>query len=270
MARLPRRDPKARGEPGVAVRNRRLVAVGVAALACFTIATLPASLAGGFFKRIGLSATRFSGTIWSGVASDVHWQRASLGELGWRLHPLALLRARAAAEVTLVRPDGSASATIAATLGGALDFSDVKIDLPIELFAEIPSGMARGWHGRASGTFTDLRLVDGWPVAAAGKVNLAGVVMPQLGTGNIGSFEIVLPDPRAAPSGASSVNARVSDTDGPLSVDAALTLSAGRSFVLEGTVASRDGAPADLARSLQYLGPADAAGRRQFGVSGTL
>jgi len=48
-----------------------------------------------------------------------------------------------------------------------------------------------------------------------------------------------------------------------------LTLSPGRSFDLQGTVAPRDGAPPDLVRSLEFLGPADSDGRRQFGVSGT-
>lgn len=270
MARPPRAKPSARGEPGVATRNRWLAGVGIAALIGFAIATLPASLAGGLFQRNGLSATRFSGTIWSGTADDVSWQGASLGELRWRLRPLWLLRARAAADITLAPADGSADATIAAARDGTLDFTNVHLDLPIEFFARAPTGIARGWHGRVNGAFADLRLRGGWPTAADGTLHLTGLVMPQLGPDAVGSFEIVVPDPRAASADSPDITARVKDTDGSISVDAVLTLSAGRSFLLEGTVAPRDGAPPGMLRSLQYLGPADAAGRRQFGVSGTL
>lgn len=268
MAPAPRRDA-APGKPGVTKRHWRLALVGLVALGGFTLATLPASLAGRFFQRAGVSATGFSGTIWSGVAVGVSWAGASLGELRWRLRPLALLRARAAADVSMVRPGGSVSAVAAVTRDGTLEFSDVHIDLPIEFFAEIPTGMARGWHGTVNGTFTQLRLVSGWPVAAAGTLHLANVVMPQLGQQEIGSFDVLIPDPRAASQASSDVRARVTDTSGTVAVDAALTLAPGRSFLFEGTVAARDGAPPGLVRSLEYLGPADAAGRRQFGVSGT-
>jgi len=269
MAPAPRRDARPRGEPGVAKRNRRLALVGVLALAGFALATLPASLAGRLFQRAGLTVTSYSGTIWSGVAGGVAWQGASLGEIRWRFRPLALLRARASADISMSRIDGSVSTEAAAALDGSLELSNVHLDLPIEFFAEIPTGMARGWHGRVSGAFTQLRLVSGWPVAAAGTLHLANVVMPQLGPDRIGSFEVVIPDPRATSQESNDIRARVTDTSGTIAVDAALTLSAGRSFLLEGTVAARDGAPPGLVRSLEYLGPADAAGRRQFGVSGT-
>jgi len=269
MAPAPRRDTRARVEPGVARRYLRLTLLGLIALCGFALATLPASLAGRLFQRAGLTVTGFSGTIWSGVADGVEWQGASLGEIRWRFRPLALLRARASADVSMNRIDGSISADAAAALDGSLELSDVHLDLPIEFFAEIPTGMARGWHGRVSGAFTQLRLVSGWPVAAVGTLHLANVVMPQLGPDRIGSFEVVIPDPRDTSQGSSDIRARVTDTSGTVAVDAALTLSAGRSFLLEGTVAAREGAPPGLVRSLEYLGPVDAAGRRQFGVSGT-
>jgi hypothetical protein len=267
MARTPRRDPTARGEPGAARKFGKLLTVGLAALACFAVATLPASLVSGPLQRSGISAAAYSGTIWSGVASDVVLRGTTLGELRWHVHPLALLRAHVAADVTFARPDGSASASVSAGLGGRIDLSDARLDLPIEFLAQVAPGMARNWHGRASGAFTELKLVSAWPVAAKGTLHLTGLVMPQLGQVTIGSFDIVAPDPRTS---STDLTARVSDKEGPLSLDANLTLSPGRAFDLQGTVAPRDGAPPDLVRSLEVLGPADPEGRRQFGVSGTL
>ena len=269
MARTARRNPAARGTPDGARKYRGLLAVGFLALCCFAVATLPASLISGTFQRYGISATSYDGTIWSGVANGAVVRGTTLGELHWHARPLALLRGRAAADVEFALPDGSASAKVAAGPGGQLDLSNVRLDLPLEFFAQAPSGMARGWHGRATGAFDEIEVAAAWPVAARGKVQLSGLVMPQLGQYEIGSFEIVAPDPRAPSPESSDVRARVTDKGGPLSLDAVLTLAPGRSFLLEGTVAPRDGAPAGLARALEFLGPADAAGRRQIGMSGT-
>ena len=270
MARPQRRDATARtAPPGVAGRFRWLVAVGLAALACFTVATLPASLVAGFVRNSGLSATEYSGSLWSGVARDVSLRGATLGELRWRARPLALLRGRVAADVTLARPDGSVSASVAAGFGEEVALSDLRLDVPLEFIAQIAPGMARDWHGRARGTFAGIRLVAGWPVEARGEMDLLALAMPALRGAAIGSYHLVVPDPQTASDGSSSVTARVADKDGPLAVDALLTLAPGRSFRFEGTVAPRADAPPDLARSLEILGPADAAGRREFGMSGT-
>jgi general secretion pathway protein N len=269
MARPPRRDAAARDAPAVAKRNRRLLAVGLVALACFTIATLPASLVSGTFRRVGLTATAYSGTIWSGAATGVAWREAALGELRWNLRPLALARARAAADVSLARPDGSASATVAATLGGTLELTQLRFDLPLEILATLPTGVPKGWRGQARGEFGEIRLEAGWPVRAQGRLDVNGLVAPRLDQSAIGSFELIAPDPRAATAGPAAVTARVSDKDARLSVDAVLTLAAGRSFQLQGTVAPRGASP-QLLQALEFLGPADAAGRRPFGASGTL
>jgi hypothetical protein len=86
----------------------------------------------------------------------------------------------------------------------------------------------------------------------------------------VGSFRVVMPDPQGAAAAGDTLAARVADKGGPFSVDARLTLSRDRSFLLEGTLAPRGSVPPELERSLQLLGPADATGRRPFSVSGTL
>jgi hypothetical protein len=246
------------------------MAVGLVALACFVVVTLPASLVSRSLKRFGLTATEYSGTIWSGAATGVAWRGTALGELRWNLRPLALLRARAAADLSFAGADGSASASIAAAPDGALEVTDLRLDLPLEFLAALPTGMPKGWRGRARGTFADLRLVAGWPVQAQGTLEVGGLVVPRLNQSTIGSFEIRAPDPGAATAGAPAVTARVTDKDALLSVDAVLTLSPGRSFQLEGSVAPRAATPPDLLQALEFLGPADAAGRRPIGASGTL
>lgn len=270
MARAPRRDAAARGAPGAARKHRGLIGLGLGALACFAIATLPASLYSGAFAGHGLSSAAFSGTIWSGGAAGLAWQGTALGDLRWNIRPLSLLRGRVAADLSLARVDGSASATLEAGFGSTVEFRQVRVDLPLEFLAQLPLGMARGWQAQARGTFDELRLESGWPASIRGTLDVDGLVVPRLGPAPVGSFKAVAPDPRVAQADASGVTVRVTDTDGLLSVDAALTLGSGRSFRFDGTVAPRAAAPPDLVRALEVLGPADAAGRRSIGASGTL
>jgi hypothetical protein len=62
----------------------------------------------------------------------------------------------------------------------------------------------------------------------------------------------------------------VRDKSGPFSVDGQLTLNRARNFALEGTLQPRGPVAPAMERSLQLLGPADATGRRQFSVGGSL
>ena len=76
-------------------------------------------------------------------------------------------------------------------------------------------------------------------------------------------------DPKGPRGAAGQLAARVPDRDGPFAVDARLTVSRDRSFLLDGTLMPRGPVAPALERSLQLLGPADASGRRPFSVSGT-
>jgi hypothetical protein len=97
-----------------------------------------------------------------------------------------------------------------------------------------------------------------------------GLIAPPPRSTTIGSYHVVIPDPQAGATGADALHARVTDKDGPFSFDGRFTLGADRSFLLEGTLAPRGNTPPALVRSLELLGPADAAGRRPVSVSGTL
>jgi hypothetical protein len=116
----------------------------------------------------------------------------------------------------------------------------------------------------------ELQLAKGWPVSVRGTIDMDGLVAPPPRNASIGSYHAVLPDPKSQPKGDAGISARVTDKEGPFSVDGRLTVSPDRSFLLEGTLAPRGDTPPALRRSLELLGPADSAGRRQFGVSGTI
>ncbi|MFO1394446.1 MAG: type II secretion system protein N [Steroidobacteraceae bacterium] len=272
MAQRPRRDVTARPEPSSSRRTTGwLVAVGLVALGFFVITTLPASLLAGHLQPYQLGASGYSGTIWSGTANGFAWRGATLGDLQWRLRPWALLRGRIAADVTMSLPGGSASAALSAGPSGQIALDDVNLDLPLEALSALPVASVHGWQGRAVGHFDTLSVAAGSLQDARGTLDLTGLVSPAPNHTPYGSYRFVIPDPAVVTTGvAPGVTAHMSDLGGSLAVDGRVTFSAGRSYLLEGTVAPRGNAPESLQRALQFLGPADAAGRRPFSVSGTL
>lgn len=270
MAR--RRVPE-RAAPVAPASSRRpwwLIAFGLAAVLTFAIATLPASLLARQLPRLGLAAESLSGSVWKGRAQALSWRTAPLGDLNWTVSPLSLLRGRLAGDLDLVRPDGQLRSSFSASFGGQLQLKDVTADFPVEALAALPIGLPRGWRGRVTGQFEEIVVEDGWPTTLRGTLEMDALIAPPPRNTTIGSYRVVIPDPQAGAANADGLNARVTDKEGPFSFEGRFTLGADRSFLLEGTLAPRGSTPPALARSLELLGPGDAAGRRPVSVSGTL
>lgn len=253
-----------------------LVALGLLALLAFALVTLPAGVAAGPLRKAGIEAVAFGGSIWSGRAQALSWRGAAIGDVQWTLRPLALLRGRAAGHATLTRSDGTLATDFDAGLSGQdLLLANVAFALPLAALDAFPLGVPKGWQGRATGQFAAIEVAQGWPSRLQGTLDLDGLVAPPPRSAPVGSFNVVFPaaQPRpslSVPADPANVTAQVNDQDGPFAVDAQLTLSRTRNFALEGTLSPRGPVPPAMERSLQLLGPADAAGRRQFSVGGTL
>lgn len=253
-----------------------LVFLGVLALLAFALVTLPAGVAAGLLRKSGIEAASFSGSIWSGRANGLSWRGAPVGDVTWTLRPLALLSGRAAGRAQLTRSDGALATDYDVALSGAdIRLRGLSFALPLAALDAFPLGGPKGWQGQATGQFATIDVAQGWPTQLQGTLELAGLVAPPPRSAPVGSFHVTFPAPQPRPSlsvpaDPTNVTALVADKDGPFSVDAQLTLSRSRNFSLEGTLLPRGPVPPAMERSLQLLGPADAAGRRQFSVGGTL
>lgn len=253
-----------------------LVLLGVVALLAFALVTLPAGVAAGPMRKAGLEATAFGGSVWSGRATGVSWRGAPVGDAAWSLRPLALLGGRAAGHATLTRLDGSLATDFDVALSGQdIRLRNLAFVLPLPALDAFPLGMPKGWQGQATGQFATIEVAQGWPARLQGTLDLDGLIAPPPRSAPVGSFHAVFPAAQPKPSlsvpaDPANVTAQVSDKNGPFAVDAQLTLGRTRDFALEGTLAPRGPVPPAMERSLQLLGPADAAGRRQFSVGGSL
>ncbi len=262
--------------PAAKRRTGWLIVLGLLALLAFALATLPAGVAAGPLRKAGIEAGAFGGSIWSGRATAVSWRGAAVGDAQWNIAPLRLLTGRIAGHAQLTRADGSLAMDFNVSLSGRdLALRRATFALPITALDALPLGMPKGWQGRVTGQFDAIELQQGWPTTLEGTLDLDDLVAPPPRNAPVGSFHAVFPAAQPKPSlsvaqDPSNLTAQVKDKDGPFAVDAQLTLSRARNFAFEGTLAPRGPVPPAMEHSLQLLGPADAAGRRQFSVGGTL
>jgi hypothetical protein len=233
----------------------------------FVLATLPAGVVVGRLERHGITADAVGGTIWSGRVQGLTARGTHVGDLQWSLRPLELLRGTLAGHAVVVGADGRIESDFARGWSGQLRLQGARADMSLASLAALGVPAARNWRGRIAADLSNLTLEGDWPVAAAGTIDVIDLTAPPPRNTSLGAFRLTFPP---SPSVGDSLRGTVTQTDGPLLLDGALTLGRDRSFSLQGQLAPRGTPSRDLAYMLQALGPPDPAGRRPFGVSGTL
>ncbi len=184
--RSPERTAATPAAPGK--RPWWLIGLGLAAVAAFALATLPARLLRPQLARAGLEAATLTGSIWRGTAPGLAWRGTPIGDLRWTVSPWALLRGRLGGEIELTRPDGSLRTAYSASLGGELRLEDTQASLPVEALSALPLGVPRGWRGRLSGRLDELVLSGGWPLVMRGTLEMDGLIAPPPRSTSIGSY----------------------------------------------------------------------------------
>lgn len=248
------------------MRTRTLLVVGLIVFVAVLALNLPASL---LVSRLPPSITLEEpyGSIFSGGAAGLTANGTPLGALEWTFRPLSLLGLAPGYHVVLTAPNGRAEGDVAWRTGGRLALDALHVDLPLEtISAAAGQPVTLGGRGRVQATLRHAELNAGWPVAVDGQLTLGDLVPPMLSQ-PIGSFVVAFPAPAAPADGA--LHARVSDAGGPLGVTGDLALKPDRTYVLEGRLTLRPGAPADLSQALAMLGTPDARGERPFSIGGT-
>ena len=242
------------------------IALGLGAYVAFALVTLPAAIVTSPLTRFGIIAAGVSGTAWNGRAQIVQTAGANLGAVTWQLHPLALFTGRVSADIDLTRRDGFAKAALSVAFSGRTRFQDLNASLPL---ATLPRGIVPGgWTGTLNLRVADLTLEHGWPTNVAGTVEVVDLTRPARQPVNVGSYKILFPAPNVTPQQGLLVGA-LTESGGPLQINGQVQLKSDRSYLIEGQIAARPGAPSEVVEGLKYLGTPDAQGRRPFSLSGT-
>lgn len=247
-----------------------LVALGVLAYVVFALITLPASVVTSRLQPLGINVGGVAGTAWNGSAQVLQVGSTNLGALTWKVHVLPLFTLRAVADIKLQRSDGFAQGTVSATRQ-TVELKDTTASLPLAMLP--PQVAPGGWTGTLNAKLASLTLANGWPTRIDGTIDAMELTGPARRPANIGSYQVKFPVAgNPAQSSTPEVLAgTINDIGGPVQIAGTIQLkSADRSYLIEGLVATKPDAPADFSRTLEYLGPPDAQGRRQFSLSGTM
>ncbi len=243
----------------------RLIALGLFAFACFIVATLPATLITDRLAVTGVSAQGVQGSVWNGRAEQVQVSGTNLGQLQWRLHPLTLFTGKIAADIDLRGIGDAISAVVAAGFGGRISIANLRGDMPLSLFPH--TALPGGWSGQLNVDLAKLQLLNGWPVDAAGTLQVNDLTGPTQQPKKLGSFRVVFP---AAAGNSNALIGKLESLSGPLDATGTLKFNRDRSYVIDGQVVARPNAPPEMINALQYLGAPEANGKYPFSVAGTM
>ncbi len=243
---------------------RRVILITVLAVIAFAailIARMPASwVVPSPPAQVACVAT--DGTLWSGVCTGLTVQGQPVGDVTWELHPLRLIGGNVAAHVNLTRLSSTAQADIESTFSGKnVTLRNVKADLQMDpaLMAQLHSDV----HGSAHVELAMAQVENGNLTDVRGHIETRDLYQTGGTPGALGSYSLTFPGDTHP------IKGELHDLGGPLSVQGEVTLKTeGTSTIVSvnGLVAARPTAPADLANQLRILGTPDAQGRRPFAL----
>lgn len=250
----------------------RWIVVGFGLYVVFAVAMYPASRLVPWLQKSGVIVAGTTGTVWHGRAAGLQVRGITMGPTEWRVEPLRLFTGAIAVSLHSERSDGYLDAKVMARFGGSVVVENARGALPLNALSGLglPGGGTQGWNGNVLLKLEELRLVNGWPVAIRGDIDLANLVGPPRQPTQLGGYRISFLAPNAKATNDEVHGAVQSMDDAPLDVTGSIKLMANRNYVIDAQVATRSGAPTALVKALEYLGPPDGQGRRPLSVAGSL
>lgn len=246
--------------------TRRTLWIGALALLAFgliVIARFPAAWAAGALPA-ELSCDIIDGTVWNGACAGLMLRHQRLlGDLSWQLHAPRLLAGRLAARVGLTHAEDFANAEVELAPGGHILAREVHASVHLDpgLIPQLPGGL----RGLARADLSRLEVQHGRLTDLRGRIEAHDLAQTDQTPMELGSYALAF---NGAAAGGELIG-ELRDLGGPLSLEGILRMTPEPGFVLDGKVAARPAASAELARQLQMLGAPDAQGRRSFSIADT-
>lgn len=209
-----------------------------------------------------LTCAASAGSIWDGECRGAKVRGVALDELRWHIHPLRLLHGRLAARLSATRGAATASGEVSVGWNGALRARALRARVPLQsaLLPIVPSYLS----GRLEAHVAYLEIArDGAIERLQGEITVRHLIDSSGAYTPLGSFAARFPARRAEPVG------ELRDLGGPLWLRGTLRLTGEPGYRLRARVSARPDAAPSLVQALQYLGAADAEGRRPFALAGT-
>lgn len=246
-------------------RSLRVILLGAVAFIIALIVVFPASWLRGALPA-GTQCASWSGSLWRGQCAGLTWSGAGkaplqLDSLSWRVHPLALLRARLSLDAELRGAGIEASGKALLGTGNLLHVENLSATgvLDRKLLGTLPSG----WKARLEARAISIDLQGRTLRQLAGTLTARELTDAQ-GT-RLGDYQLQFTPQASAP-----FTGNLRDLGGSIALAAQLIINADRSWKLDGTASLRPGSPPQLARLLDQFNTADLSGRRRILLEGVV
>jgi hypothetical protein len=204
-----------------------------------------------------------TGSVWSGTCSRLQAPGVSLTDVSWTLHPLSLALGRLDVELRSADARAPARARVTMTPTGKLRLQDLHAELPVD--AGLLPLFPAGWSGQVQLALDGVELDHGRLAGLRGTA-VARSLAQQHPAMPFGSYELRF-DGASRADGA--IVGALRDLGGPLAVSGTLAIRNGHEYELNGLASARPDATPELAKVVEYLGPADAQGRRSYSLAGS-
>ena len=242
--------------------RRKLIIVGaVTFLAALTL-NFPARTALNWFAPAEWQISGISGSIWNGRAMSGHMGGIDFSSANWSIKPLALLLGKVAADISVATSAGRIDSSVAAGIGGSVTFENLSGTL--SLAAIHPALRASRVDGVVNLEMKKVIVENGTPVFALGTIDVRSLLAGGLCAFSLGDFRAFISTENG------EIQGQVENVDAMIEIDGTMSLRPDGSYLFLGTIAATSRAPDSITRNLQYLGSADAQGRRQFRFEGAL
>lgn len=247
------------------------VTLGVCAYFIFTVVMFPADLAyvwlSPSLKNIALYDVK--GTAWSGRAAAAKVGDRSFRGVTWDLRPWSVLLGRVDANVRFDNGESWAKGNVGLGLDKTLRMSGLDAQLamseikpilpklPVDLGGIVAVNLANGRFDTTSKKLTE----------ATGNITWQNASLPMLNNLALGNFRVEFTTTNEGIQGKFN-----DDGSGPLVADGTLLLKPDNSYQLNGTLAARDKARADIANGIRFIPGAkpEPDGRVKVSFNGTL
>lgn len=242
---------------------RKALLLGLAAFLLALLIVLPASWMAAFLPE-SIRCAQWRGSIWRGQCQELTLSNGQkvvmkLTSLQWKLQPTTLLRLSIGAGFHSAWPQGEAAGSVQVKPGGHIVVRDMRgsSQLDRSFFGALPEG----WQGHIDIRDFELDWSSsnighlGGELLVSNLVDRRGVVL--------GGYRLAFP-----PGSTSPYEGDLSDTGGPVEVQAKVQLTADQSWTLEGRMRARDAGDRRLAQGLDMLSSPDASGWRRLSAAG--
>ncbi len=246
------------------------IALGIVSYLAFLLFHLPAEQATGWFSGSasaqGLILEGPSGTLWSGTAERVSYQRKPLGQLKWSFKPSRLLLGKMAYDIELQETGQQLQAIFLTGLGDSYRLQDIDALL---LARQLPEWLQlRGVRidGKLRATELDLSFSQDRLIAAEGSLQWLDGALTSPMTLVVGDLQADL----STDDDSGDIQARIRDIKGAIGVQAEVRLNPDGNFQLQGTLKPGEKADPGLTGALQAIGRRQPDGSIQLKYTGRL